>query len=436
MTTTAPAGIPPPVAPEELLAHVGPGTDVIVPVANGEPVAFLDALEAAADSLEGARVNQLLCLRPRRHHTGCFGTRLRHVSYFLGAPLRQNFERGEIDLVPNDFHAVPEILRRRCIRPLLVVAASAPDRHGYVSLGVAADYAAALLGEVPVVVEVNPQMPRTEGLHTFRLADAVAWTERNTALVEVPEPEPTAVDHAIAALVAERIPDGATLQIGIGAVPGLVAGLLTDHRDLGIHTELLGDAGMRLIDSGAVTGRHKSREKGLATTTTVMGTSALYDWADENPALFMLPVDISNHPCVIASQPDVAAINATMQVDLLGQCASESLGTHYVSSTGGQADFMRGAQLSDGGQSFIVTHATAHDTASGTTVSRIVSTLSDGAVVTAHKNLVDKVVTEHGVAELTGRTAAERARALIAVAAPEFREVLGRAAHERGLLWD
>jgi acyl-CoA hydrolase len=125
-----------------------------------------------------------------------------------------------------------------------------------------------------------------------------------------------------------------------------------------------------------------------------------------------------------------------MQVDLLGQCASESLGTHYMSSTGGQADFMRGAQLSAGGQSFIVTHATAHDTASGTTVSRIVSTLSDGAVVTAHKNLVDKVVTEHGVAELTGRTAAERARALIAVAAPACRDELGRAAHERGLLWD
>lgn len=250
----------------------------------------------------------------------------------------------------------------------------------------------------------------------------------STPLAVDPPGAVTDVDRAIAALVAERIPDGATLQIGIGAVPGLVAGLLGDHRDLGIHTELLGDALMELMESGAVTGRRKGRERGLATTTTVYGSAALYEWADENPGLFLLPVDISNDPRVISQHDGFCSINATLQVDLLGQCASESLGTHYVSSTGGQADFMRGAQLSRGGQSFIVTHSTAVDG----TVSRIVPTLNAGAVVSAHKNLTQTVVTEHGVADLSGRTVRERAQALIDVAEPRFPPDLEQAARSLG----
>ncbi len=431
MTTVVPPSV---ASAAELVSLVTPGTSVIVPVGNGEPVAFLDALEAAAanEQLEGVRVHQLLALRDRVHHTGCFGDRLRHVSYFLGSSLREHYERGQVDLVPNDFHAVPELMRR-LERPLLAVAASPPDAHGYVSLGVAGDYAAALLGEMPAVVEINPSMPRTQGEHTFRLADATAWIEHDSPMVAVPPAVATDVDRRIAALVAERIPNGAVLQFGVGAVPDLVAGMLADQHDLGIHTELLGDGVMGLIESGAANGRTKARERGLATTTTVMGSAALYDWAHENPAVYVLPVDISNDPRVIAQHTDVAAVNATMQVDLLGQCGSESLGSHYVSSTGGQADFMRGAQLSERGQSFIVAHSTAHDVASDTVVSRIVPTLTPGAVVTAHKNLVDKVVTEHGVAELTGRTTTERAAALIAVADPAFRDELRACARGMGL---
>lgn len=425
--------LPPATTAAELIDRIEPGASVIVPVANGEPVALLDALEARADQLDGVRVHQLLAVRDRPHHSGRFGDRLRHVSYFLSASLREHYERGEVDLVPNDFHAVPSIMRN-LERPVLAVAASPPDRHGYVSLGVAADYSAALLEQVPVMVEVNPSMPRTQGQHTLHLSDAVGWIEHDTPMVEVPEPEVTDADRRIAELVADRVPDGATLQFGVGAVPGLVAGLLEQRRDLGIHTELLGDGVMRLIEAGAANGRRKVRERCLATTTTVMGSGELYRWAHENAGLFMLPVDISNDPRVIAQHPGFVAVNATMQVDLIGQCGSETLGSHYVSSTGGQADFMRGAQLSDGGQSFIVTHATAHDRATGTVVSRIVATLSPGAVVSAHKNLVDKVVTEHGVAELAGVTVRERARRLISIAAPELRDDLERSAQELGYL--
>lgn len=419
---------------DDLVRHVVPGTSIIVPVGSGEPRAFLDAVEDAAPSLESVRVHQLLATRVRRYHSGADGDRLRHVSYFLGAGLREHFERGEVDLVPNDFHMVPELMRR-LPNPLLAVTASPPDAHGYVSLGTSADYSAALLGEVPVIVEVNPLMPRTSGEHTMHLGDALGWFECETPLLATPEAVPTDVDRRIAALVAERVGDGSVLQFGIGAVPSLVAGLLQDLSGLGIHSELFCDALMHLIDSGAAPGMTKVRERGMATATTVMGSSALYEWVHENPAVFMLPVDVSNDPRVIAEHRNFVAVNATMQVDLLGQCASESLGTHYVSSTGGQADFMRGAQLSEGGQSFIVTHSTAHDhAADGAVVSRIVATLTPGAVVTAHKNLVDKVVTEHGVAELAGRSVRERAASLIAIAEPEFRDDLERQARVFGYL--
>ena len=419
---------PPPVAgPGELFHLVRPGTDVVVPMSNGEPRAFLDELEARADDLADVRIHQMHPVRARRFHGPDAGG-VRYVSYFLSPLLRDAFAEGHVDLVPNDFHAVPSLVRRRSGDLLLVVAASPPDRHGFVSMGVTADYAAALLGECPVVVEVNPSMPRVAGLHNFPLSMAEGWYEADTPLVPLPEPEVTEVDRAIAELVAAEVPDGATLQIGIGAVPGLVAGLLGDHRGLGVHTELLGDSVMRLVDSGAVSGHGKVRERGLVTTTTALGSSDFYDWMDQNGGVFLLPVDISNDPRIISSQPKMCAINATMQVDLLGQCASESLGHHYVSSTGGQADFLRGAQLCEDGRSFIVTHSTAVEG----TVSRIVPSLSEGAVVTAHKNLIDRVVTEYGIAELTGLTIRDRAEALIGIAHPDFRDGLSDAADRLG----
>ena len=231
-------------------------------------------------------------------------------------------------------------------------------------------------------------------------------------------------DRAIAPFVAERIPQRACLQIGIGSVPEDVAGLLVDRRGLGIHTELLSDGIRSLIESGAATGAGKAQARHQAVTTDAVGTKEVYEFLDDNRHVVFWPVEETNDPRVIGSIDRFCAINSTMQVDLLGQCASESLGTHYVSSTGGQADFMRGAAMSNGGHAFIDTHATAHDAATGNIVSRIVPTLTPGAVVSTHKNLVDKVVTEYGVAELRGRTVCQRAESLIAVAAPAFREDL------------
>jgi acyl-CoA hydrolase len=267
-------------------------------------------------------------------------------------------------------------------------------------------------------------MPRTSGRNQIHLSRVAGWIEADYPLVS---PAPTAItdtDRAIAALVAERIPDGATLQIGIGAVPDAVAGLLAGHRDLGIHSELFADGLRRLVECGAASGALKREGRFQAVTTFSFGSPELYAFLDDNRHVQFEPADQTNDVRDIAVQPKFCAVNATMQVDLLGQCASESLGSHYISSTGGQADFMRAAVYSEGGQSFIVTHSTAVNG----TISRIQPTLSPGAVVTTHKNLVDKVVTEHGVAELRGRTIRQRALALIAIAAPPFRDGLRAAA--------
>jgi acyl-CoA hydrolase len=276
-------------------------------------------------------------------------------------------------------------------------------------------------------------MPRTYGKHTVHLSETAGWSETDTPLIEPPAPTITDIDRAIAGFVAERIPDGAVLQFGIGAVPDAVAGMLADRKDLGVHTELFSDGLRRLVESGAVTGARKRFERGKIVTTTILGSRSLYDFVDDNPEIELLPVHLTNSPLSIARHPGFVAVNATMQVDLMGQCASESLGLHYVSSSGGQADYMYGATLSEGGQNFIVAHATAHRD-DGQVVSRIVPALAPGAVVTTHKNVIDKVVTEFGVAELRGATTQERARQLIAIAHPDFRDGLEREARADGIL--
>lgn len=422
---------------DAVLDHVLDGHDLIVPAANGEPATLLDAVEAAAaaEAIDDVRVHQALPIRKRPHHDGRYGSRLRHVSYFLSAALREHHDAGTVDLVPNDLGHIPSILRT-LDDPLLVVSASPPDAQGFVSLGTNANYAAALLGQVRLFVEVNERMPRTSGRNQLHLADALGWIEADYDLVATPATEISTKDRTIAALVAERIPDRACLQIGIGSVPEAVAGLLTDRQGLGVHTELFSDGLRVLIESGAATGTSKRRGHRQAVTTDAVGTRALYDFLDDNRHVVFWPVEETNDPRVLGELDQFCAVNATMQVDLLGQCASESLGSRYVSSTGGQADFMRGAAMSDGGHSFIVTHATAHDVVSNTIVSRIVPTLTPGAVVTTHKNLVDKVVTEHGVAELRGRTVRQRTEALIGVAAPEFRDHLAAEARQLGYVKD
>ena len=419
-----------PTIPDALLDHVGPGADLIVPIANGEPVALLDALERNVDRLEGVRVHQMHALRDRPYLHAAYGDRLRHVSYFLSQVTRPRFAAGEVDLVPNHFSEVYPLLRHRCRDPLVIAAVSPPDRHGYFSLGTGADYVASFIGRARFFVEANSRMPRTFGRNQLHLSQVAGWVRSDTALVEVPPAEPTALDRRIAARVAERIPDGATIQTGIGAIPNAILASLANHRGLGIHTELLSDGVIELIESGVVNGARKRNNRTKTIGTFALGTQRLYDFIADNTAVELWPATYVNDPRRIASEPGFVSINATVEVDLAGQCASETIAGHYWSSSGGQADFARGAMYSEGGQAFVVCRSTADEGR----VSKIVPSFAPGTIVTTLKNTVDKVVTEWGVAELRGSSLRERAAALIAIAHPDHRDRLVHEAKRMGYL--
>ena len=416
--------------PTDVLDHIHDGDDLIVPLANGEPVSVLDAVEAEAERFDGVRVHQMHALHDRPYIHGKLREHLLHVSYFLSPVTRPAFHERGCELVPNNFSEVPRLLRLTTKCSLVLAAAAPMDRHGYFSLGTNCDYVAPFIGAVPFFLEVNGLMPRTFGRNQVHVSQVAGWTEVERPLVEVPPSVPSAVDRRIAAYVAERIPDGATIQAGIGSIPSAQLEGLRDHRDLGVHTELLSDALIQLVEGGVVTGTRKRLAPGKVVTTFALGTQRLYGFLHENPAVEFLPVDEVNDSRVIANEDRFVSINATIEVDLVGQCASETVTGRYWSSSGGQADFARGAMYSREGKAFVVLPSTA----AGGEVSRIRATLTPGSIVTTSKNTVDHIVTEHGVAEMRGRSLSQRARALIRVAHPRFRDELAAEARRLGYL--
>lgn len=416
-------------APEDVLAHVGDDADLIVPLANGEPVSVIDAIEANARRWTGVKVHQMHALHDRAYLHGAVREHLLHVSYFLSPVTRPAFHARGCELVPNHFSEVPKLLREtRCS---MVLAAAAPmDDQGCFSLGTNCDYVAPFLGHVPVFLEANERMPRTFGQNQVHVDQVAGWVQVDRPLVELPVEEPSDIHWRIAELVVDRIRDGATIQAGIGSIPNAVLAGLRHHRDLGIHTELLSDGFADLIQRGVVTGARKRLDPGKAVTTFALGTQSLYEFLHENEAIEFLPVDHVNDPRVIGEEDRFVSINASTEVDLVGQCASETVGGRYWSSSGGQADFARGAMYSRHGVAFIVLPSTAR----GGTVSRIRPTLTPGSMVTTLKNTVDHIVTEHGVADMRGRSISQRAAALIAIADPRFRDELTAEARQLSYL--
>jgi acyl-CoA hydrolase len=410
--------------PADVVAHVMGGRQLIVPLGNGEPTAVLDALEDAARSgdarVNGSSVHQMHAIHERDYMSRAFDNRLTHTSYFLSPATRRHFRAGTIELVPGHFSEVYSLMHHRAPNPLVLAAASPPDRHGYFSLGVSADYTASFIGRADFFLEVTDAMPRTFGRNQVHVSQVIGWCQSDRPLVEVAPAKPTAVDANIAAYVAERIPNGATIQTGIGAIPNAIMAALTDHSDLGVHTELLSDGIVDLVESGVVNGIKKRLNRTKTVGTFALGTQRLHDFLHENTAIELHAVRYVNDPRIIANERNFVSINATLSVDFLGQCASETIGGNYYSSSGGQNDFARGAMYSEGGQGFVVLHSTTSKGAS-----RIVPQLDPGEVVTTPKNTVDKIVTEWGVAELRGRSIRERTAALIAIAHPDHREALG-----------
>ncbi|MCU0283064.1 MAG: hypothetical protein MUD13_04070 [Candidatus Nanopelagicales bacterium] len=412
--------------PADAVALVRDGDTVVLPIGAGEAPALLAALSERRHALHDVSVFQLLPLARAGYFDPETVEHVRHTTAFLSPTSRSGAAAGWIDFTPAHFSEMPELFRRGLLPCDVVFArASTMDEHGFFSLGLSADYTMAAISRArAVVLEVNPQVPFCFGECHVHVSQVAALVESTDPVVELPHPPLGEVELAIGQHVAGLIPDGATLQIGIGAIPDAVVQQLGDRNDLGVHTEMFGDGILALLEAGVITNRRKNLHTGKMLATFALGSAHLYDSMHRNPALEMHPVDVTNDPMLAGMNDRLHAINGTLAVDLLGQCGSESLGAVPYSGTGGQVDFVRAANRSRDGKAIIVLPSTAKAGA----VSRIVPTLPVGTHVTTGKNDVDFVVTEFGVAQLRGRSARERARALIAIAHPDHRDQLTESA--------
>jgi acyl-CoA hydrolase len=416
----------------DAVRQVRNGDMIVVPTGVGEPPALLTALSEQRRDFRGVQVAQILPLRKYGYFDPETVEHVRHTAYFFGGASRPGGQEGWIDFIPAYFSELPQLIERNLIPADVVFSmASTMDEHGYFSLSLGADYTMAAVEKARVIVlEVNPNVPFANGDCHIHISQVTALVESDEPVLEVGLPKIGPVQEAIGKYVAELIPNGATLQIGYGGIPDAVVMQLTDKHDLGIHTEMVGDGIMTLVEAGVVTNRKKNYHHGKMLATFALGSKKLYQFMHRNPALEMHPVNFTNDPYLAGQNDNLHAINATMQIDLLGQCGSESLGFKPYSGTGGQADFVRAANRSNGGKAFIVLPSTAKDD----TITRIVPTLSAGTHVTTSKNDINYVVTEHGVAQLRGKSAKQRAEALIGIAHPDFRGELREAAKKMNLL--
>ena len=418
--------------PLDAVQLVRDGEQVVVPTSAGEPPRLLDALSERRRDFRGVTVAQMLAGRAFGYFDPETAEHVRHVSMFFGRASRPGGQDRWIDYVPNHFSEAPALIERGLIAADVVFALASPmDAQGFFALGLSPDYTMAAVARArAVVVEVNPHVPFAHGACHVHVSQVAALVEGSDAPFEVRAPEVGPVQQAIGAHVAGLVEDGSTLQLGYGGIPDAVGMQLVDKRDLGVHTEMIGDTILRLVEAGAVTNRRKNYLPGRMVATFALGSSRLYRWMDRQPALEMHPADYTNDPWLAGRNDRLVAINATLQVDLLGQCGSESLGPSPYSGTGGQADFVRAANRSRGGKAIIVLPSTAR----AGTVSRIVPMLAAGTHVTTGKNDVDYVVTEHGVAQLRGKPVRRRAEELLAIAHPDFRAELRAEAVRVGLL--
>jgi acyl-CoA hydrolase len=415
---------------EDVVGCIRDGDRIIVPTGVGEPPALLTALSDRRREWRDVTVSQILAMRKYGYIDRETSGHVRHVALFYGGATRAGGQQGWIDFTPNYFSELPSMIERGHIGSDVVLSMASPmDAHGYFSLSLGTDYTMAAIAKArDVVLEVNPNVPFAYGNCHVHISQVSAVVENAEPLLEVGLPAIGPVQEAIGRHVAGMIDDGSTLQIGYGGIPDAVVMQLTRKNDLGVHTEMLGDGILSLIERGVVTNRRKTWMPGKSIATFALGSARLHRFMDRNPALEMHPVQFTNDPALAARNDNLIAINATLQVDLLGQCGSESLGHAPYSGTGGQSDFVRAANRSRGGKAIIVLPSTAV----GGTISRIVPVLSPGTHVSTSKNDVDYVVTEHGVAQLRGKSARERAQALIAIAHPDFRAGLAAQAKTLG----
>jgi acyl-CoA hydrolase len=426
-------------APDDAAALVRPGDWVEYGMGLTQPDLFDAALARRRDQLRGVRIRACLSLAPRRVlEVDPTGEHFLWFNWHFSGYDRARNAGGRCSYIPMNFGEAPDYYRR-FLDPIDVVCIKTTpmDRHGWFNFGAAATYLQAALERAKVVVvETCEAMPWVHGSQcAVHLRDVHHVIDGGRGAVpEAANPPATDVDRAVARLIAAEVGDGACLQVGIGGMPNAVCGMLKDAgvRDLGVHTEMLVDGIIDLVEAGVVTGARKRLNRGQLVFTFAAGSRRQYDFIDGNPAAQAFPVDYTNTPAIVARNDRVVSINNTTQIDLQGQAASETAGHRHLTGTGGQLQFVRGAYASAGGKSFICLASTFEK--DGRRESRIVTTLTPGNVVTTPRTDVMYVVTEHGLVNLKGKSVAERATALIGIAHPDFRESLEREARALGLI--
>jgi 4-hydroxybutyrate CoA-transferase len=418
---------------EEAIKAINSGDKVVMGQAAGEAFPLLTELCNQRDRLKNVEIIHNAAFGKSEYCQEGMESSFKYKTFFVGPGSRKAVAAKRADFIPAFFWEFPKLFNDKIIPvDVALVHLSPPDEEGYLSHGVSVDYIKAAAENSKVIIaEVNKQMPYTYG-SKIHVSDIDYIVETDRPLYHLEPPKLTDVEKQIGENVAELIPDGANLQLGIGAIPDAILHFLTDKKDLGIHTEMFSDGVVDLYNKGAITNKYNNVNPGFFIATFLMGTTKLYDFVHKNEMVKMLPVDYTNHVTVAGSVKNLMSINGALEVDLFGQVNADTIGFRQFSGVGGQVDFVRAASISEGGKSIIAMPSTAKKD----TISKIVLKLSEGACVTTSRHDAHYIATEYGVACLKGKSIEERAKSLIGIAHPAFREQLGKDACEAGLIRD
>ncbi len=407
--------------PDDAVKSIKSGDYVVVSHACGEPRSLTKAMSERYAELRDVKVVHRVGMGECLYAQPGMEEHFRHISLFGGINTRKAIYEGRADYIPRFISETPALFLEGHIPvDVALITVSPPDKYGYCSLGISVDYSlpAARMAKT-VIAEVNVNMPRTLGDSFMSVKDIAHFVLSDAPLMEVEPATQTNVEVQIGNYCADLIENGSTLQMGIGAIPDAVLAAMVNKKDLGIHTEMFSDGLVPLVEMGVINGSKKTIHPYKIISTFMMGTKALYKWLDDNPLVEMHPENYVNDPWVIAQNYKVVSINSALQIDVLGQVAADTIGPKQFSGVGGQIDFIRGAKRSVGGGKSIIA---VPSTASGGKVSRIVPSLYEGTAVTTTRNEVDFVITEFGVAQLSGKTNLERLKALVGISHPDFRD--------------
>jgi len=415
------------VTAEEAVKIIKSNDRVYIQAAAAAPQTLIKAMTARSGELRNVEVCHLHTEGEAPYANPELKDSFHVNSLFLGANVRHTLQAGNGSYTPVFLSEVPILFKRNIIDiDVTLIQVSPPDKHGYCSLGTTVMATlAAIENASHVIAQINPQMPRTHGAGIIHISELDSFVEVNEPIFEINIPETTVVEDKIGGYIAELIDDRSTLQMGIGNIPNAVLQRLSNHKDLGLHSEMISDGVVDLILKDVINGNYKGVNRGRAMATFLLGTRKLYDYVDDNPFIEMRTADYVNDVAIIRKNPKMIAINSAVEVDLTGQVCADSIGTKLYSGVGGQVDFIRGASLSEGGKAIIALPST---TKKG--ISRIVPYLKRGAGVVTTRANVHYVVTEYGVANLYGKTLEQREKALLNISHPDHREAMERVMFE------